>query len=391
MTNLKDTFCPICSKKMINFGSSDNMVICKEHGILYAQQGESFVAELLTAAPDYMFETKKFFEEFKGLQSTFVLSPCFPHHKGFKADDCVHIVPAVVGDNPRCRTIDQLYLKRDIYDKHLIAGQGYLATDIRETFYAGVYLKLQDNPLRKIISETYEQYLARTVMLYNVRIQDQTTIVSDLLNLYAQPTLEGMLQNILHCFQIKNPGPLTNEQLLYSHIFAMPNINIGWGPSVAGVKNAIYSYISSCMSDVDTVSILDNKDDDRLQRILNGKSFDEFKDAFYSAQISTAVNNREGKHISFDILNSKFNHEYSGHYNPETVNSLDLHLLYKTYVVLGEIFKKYASEQFRYGIAAKTEYLSRRCRKSYHTYEEVVLEFWKAVKKDFEEESKKRL
>lgn len=386
---LKEVYCPYCGKKMGPFGSSRTIVTCREHGIMFVRSDKVYKAELMDNAPEFMKESKEFFTIFKELKPTFVLSPTLPHEEGFTVKDCVYVDCPKVHDWMICKSIPQLLLKSDIVDKHLIAGQGYLATDIRETFYAGIYLHTQDNPLRSIVTEDYESYLARTITLYNVRKQDKSSSTDDLLNLYGQPTLEGMVNSILHCFSNESISHLTDEQLLYSHIFAMPEINIGWGKTETEVKKAIYSYICACLSDIDAVSIDDNVDTDYMNNIYTTEqSLSSFKDAFYSAQISTAVNNIDGKKISFDVLENKFNHDYAGYYDPQTLNVNSAQILFRTYQVLGELFKKYAGEQFKYGLQAKHQYLSSKgiaiC-----TYEEVVLDFWKLIKKRMERELEK--
>lgn len=374
--------CPFCKKPLLPV-IERGVLMCFDDGFIVELKQRN--ARITDKAPRHLQESYQFLKEFKMSEPTMVFAKEPLYSEQFTLQDCIFIACKQESKLVKCTDITNLSTSV-IKTWHLIAGQNNVADGIIQNMYNALTLSSECNPLVRTETPPAEKFLWLKLLLENSPNKVPASNIHKVVMTYFQPTLEGMLQSLIHPFEGVALERISDEQALYSLIVCKPDINIAWGSTPRDMLENIIRYVRACLNDIEDVDI-STKVVPEIPDNWTTKLVDELRVAYYGHMPSTAINTSEVNDLpSFDILNHEF---ATGYFDGQVVNgkvTAQLLTMCKSYTVLSALWDKYCSSQMSMGIAGKRNFLRSMMKNVPSDNEEMVVYFWKEMAKYYNKE-----
>ena len=348
--------CPFCNKGMTTLSSSK--FICTEHGFIVEPANRA--AYFDSHAPAYLLESQKFLDIFKETDPDFVMSFHELFSKQFKLRECkfINVKQTTKAADVICMDIGKLNVKLDIVDRFLIAGKGLIADTIGPYFKNSLLYSAENNPLVfTSIPDSSKWLWLKVVLATNPIVSDD--MIDCVTNAYFAPTLEQKISWLTNTFDVELT-PLSNEEMLYSHIVTEPWRNVQWGIGKHKLLENVKSFIRACLNDIDLITDEPIDDVRKLPAFIQNETkwLDMYKKAYYNAMPSTAINQGvDGVFVTFDILNHEFSCNY---FAGQKVNGLgnEFVALYNAWLILSALYGKYCRNDELLGYNRKIAWIA---------------------------------
>ena len=348
--------CPFCHTPLypVTFGYHE----CKRCDLHF--DANLRIANFGDKAPEYLSESLKFIDEFLNSNALFAMGPVKLFEQGFMASDVLYYTEDT--------NMHRLTRRSEVMDNHLLAGNGIFAKNLLRNVVFQFDAKSEVSPLTQVHKDA-KSWLFYYIVLMSVPCSFKVPLG---LHAYLQPTVEGMCNILLH-MPHKSIGALTDEQVLYTAIFAQPQLNIEWAPE--RLDECVKSYIKA---------LTDFTPNTRYMPYSFEECVTDFPDAFMvrgearklynmylGGNVGTAAN---GGLSSFDILNKC----YLPLKGPgPKMTSKQLQAYVEAFGILESLFTKYASATTPSGLKLKSVHLEPTDPQD--TADDIVMSFWSRV------------
>ena len=384
--------CPFCKQPLVQV--IPNIVLtCNTDGVILDLSRRT--ASITEKAPKHLQESYKFLKEFE----THDIFAAFSSHKlwdvNFSCDE-VLAVGDVNSDVIRIKPAGRVNYKK-LKDMHIIAGQHLIAEDLVKYTLCALHDKSQNNPLIFEKTPSADQWLYRKILLQHASTDAYSAKNLIAVNAYFAPTIERMLQTIIHPFEAQVLPDITDEEALCSVLTKMPQMLIGWGKDADDLLKINVKYINSILRDIDKIDSQVPKETSVRPALLkaNPNMWNDMFRLFLSAMSETYINNQDTSKdpVIFDILNQHWYTDPFASYDVTKLSTQDVLTIVNGYAFINVLVNKCAANDARFGIECKKRFLeSLNIRISEMTTDnEMVLLFWKEVKKYAEPELKEYL
>ncbi len=349
----KTFICPFCNKGM---NLINNTFVCYEHSLIVDPIRRT--AHFDQRAEQHFLEAQRFLDLFSETDPDMVLSPFKLFDKNFTVNACQFVNTHNESKEVNALNIENLIYKLNSSNAHLIAGRRAIADIIGDYFKNGIAFNVDNNPLVFDFTPKAERWLWLKVLLSSAPYAGDDKI-DRLANAYFAPTLEQKIGWLTDKFNVPM-RPLTNEEMLYSHIVTEPWKNIQWGAGYNNLKANVNTFVMACLRDVDTIEVEEKEDTSKLPDFFTGckEWHDQFCEAYYGAMPSTAINqSTPHEFVSFDILNHEFSYNYFAGYDIKKPNK-DFVAVYNVWLIYKALYAKYCKNEALLGYNYKMAWLS---------------------------------
>lgn len=377
--------CPFCKQPLKRI--SDDMHMCIWDSLFVSTKSRS--CHFGASASKHMVESFRFLDTFRRVRPTFVFSPKKLWEEGFEEKDVKFVNCKRPAENVVNYDITKLSILDDVKRGHLIAGAGMVADDLRLYITHAVIQEAEKSPLDMV------EFPEAGKWLWIKTILNSCDIYPNVDALRAVSAYFSVCPEQMYSFVAPNDDfglsalPFTDEYMLYTHIVAMPSVNIVWDKGAKKMLENCRNFIKFQTRGLKHIE--DKKDDWKIDKLPKGmqneKAFFEVLLPFLKAQPSLAVNMQDQEIVTYDILDNEFKTDptegLEGNITAQKVMSS-----MRADMVLSEMFSKYAAPFLKScGIEEKVNY----CRLNgvsvdSDAWDEVVIKFWEVIRGKLEED-----